>query len=185
MDKEFWKGRNVFVTGATGLLGSWLVNKLIKKEANVTCLIRDWVFNSYLALSGNLGCINIVRGELEDYFTLLRAINEYEIETVFHLGAQTIVGTASRSVLSTFESNIKGTWNILEASRVCSKLVRRLIIASSDKAYGVHEKLPYTEETPLLGRFPYDVSKACSELLAISYFLFYFHHAYIIMLCLV
>ena len=170
MNPDFWKNRNVFVTGATGLLGSWLVSKLIEKVANVTCLVRDWVPSSYLILSGNIDRINVVRGELEDYSTVLRAINEYEIEAVFHLGAQTIVGTASRSVLSTFESNIKGTWNILEACRACSKLVRRLIIASSDKAYGAHKKLPYTEETPLLGRFPYDVSKACSDLLAISYF---------------
>jgi len=170
LNPDFWKNRNVFVTGATGLLGSWLVSKLIEKVANVTCLVRDWVPSSYLILSGNIDRINVVRGELEDYSTVLRAINEYEIEAVFHLGAQTIVGTASRSVLSTFESNIKGTWNILEACRACSKLVRRLIIASSDKAYGAHKKLPYTEETPLLGRFPYDVSKACSDLLAISYF---------------
>jgi len=133
-------------------------------------LVRDWVPSSYLILSRNIDKINVVRGELEDYYTVLRAINEYEIETVFHLGAQTIVGTASRSVLSTFESNIKGTWNVLEACRICSKLVKRVIIASSDKAYGVHDKLPYTEQTPLMGRFPYDVSKSCSDLLGLSYF---------------
>jgi len=131
---------------------------------------RDWVPNSYLVLSGNIDKVTVVRGELEDYHTVLRAINEYEIETVFHLGAQTIVGTASRSVLSTFESNIKGTWSVLEACRICSKLVKRIIVASSDKAYGVHKNLPYKEETPLLGRFPYDVSKSCSDLIAASYF---------------
>lgn len=170
MNPDFWKDRNVFVSGATGLLGSWLVSKLIEKRANVTCLIRDWVPKSLLLLSEKQGKINIVRGELEDYFTVLRTINEYEIDTVFHLGAQTIVGTASRSVLSTFESNIKGTWNVLEACRVCSKLVKRVILASSDKAYGAHENLPYTEDTPLKGVFPYDVSKSCADLLAHSYF---------------
>jgi CDP-glucose 4,6-dehydratase len=170
LNTDFWKNRNVFVTGATGLLGSWLVKNLLERDANITCLVRDWVPNSYLVLSGNIDKVTVVRGELEDYHTVLRAINEYEIETVFHLGAQTIVGTASRSVLSTFESNIKGTWNVLEACRVCSKLVKRIIVASSDKAYGVHKNLPYKEETPLLGRFPYDVSKSCSDLIAASYF---------------
>ncbi len=170
LEPNFWENRNTFVTGATGLLGSWLVEKLIKKGATVTCLIRDWVPNSYLVLSGNINKVNVVRGDLEDYFTVLRTINEYEINTVFHLGAQTIVNTASRSVLSTFEANIKGTWNVLEACRICSQLVNRVIVASSDKAYGMHEKLPYTEDAPLLGRFPYDVSKSCADMLSLSYF---------------
>jgi CDP-glucose 4,6-dehydratase len=112
----------------------------------------------------------MVRGELEDYQILLRTLNEYEIDTVFHLGAQTVVGTAARSAASTFESNIRGTWNLLEACRACSRLVTRVIVASSDKAYGVHERLPYTEDTPLQGRFPYDVSKSCADLIALSYF---------------
>lgn len=170
MNKDFWRGRKTFVTGATGLLGSWLVKTLIQMEADVTCLIRDWVPKSHLVTSGALERVNVVRGELENYYTVLRAMNEYEIETVFHLGAQTIVGTASRSVLSTFDANIKGTWNILEAGRACSKLVKRVIIASSDKAYGVHQTLPYKENTPLRGIYPYDVSKSCSDLLAVSYF---------------
>ena len=170
MNENFWEDRHVFVTGATGLLGSWMVKRLLESGADITCLVRDWVPKSHLVTSGNLDKVNIVRGELEDYETVLRAINEYEIDTVFHLGAQTIVGTASRSVLSTFEANIKGTWNLLEACRVCSKLVRRVIIASSDKAYGEHKNLPYKESTPLLGRFPYDVSKVCADLLGFSYF---------------
>ena len=116
-----------------------------------------------------LAHVTTVRGELEDLTVLLRAINEYEIDTVFHLGAQTIVGTASRSPLSTFEGNIRGTWNVLEACRICPKLVQRVIVASSDKAYGEHETLPYTEDAPLVGRFPYDVSKSCADLIAFSY----------------
>ena len=164
-----WKNRNVFVTGSTGLLGSWLTEELIARNANVTCLIRDTVPKSRLVQSGAIDKVNIVRGGLEEYDVVLRAINEYEIDTVFHLAAQTIVGTASRSVLSTFEANIKGTWNLLEACRVCERLVHRVVMASSDKAYGDHEKLPYSEDEPLNGRYPYDASKACSEILAFSY----------------
>lgn len=167
---NFWKNHNVFVTGATGLLGSWMVEELLDQGANITCLIRDWVPGSKLIDSGLLGRTNIVHGELEDYTRLLRTLNEYEIDTVFHLGAQTIVGTAARSALSTFESNIRGTWNLMEACRNCSRLVQRVIAASSDKAYGSHDQLPYTEDTPLQGRFPYDVSKSCADLIALSYF---------------
>lgn len=112
---------------------------------------------------------SVVRGDLEDLGALVRAINEYEVDTVFHLGAQTIVGTASRSPLSTFEANIRGTWNLLEACRICPKLIERIIVASSDKAYGAHEHLPYTEDTPLQGTFPYDVSKSCADLITFSY----------------
>ncbi len=164
-----WQRRNVFVTGATGLLGSWLVEELVRQGANVTCLVRDWVPASKLIDSGLAARTNLVRGELEDYLTLLRALNEYEIDTVLHLGAQTIVGTASRSALSTFETNIRGTWNLLEACRVYSR-VDRVVVASSDKAYGWSDRLPYTEDTPLEGRSPYDVSKSCADLLCLSYF---------------
>jgi len=164
-----WKGQRVLVTGATGLLGSWLVEALLERGAEVTCLIRDSVPGSRLVTGGAITRVNVVRAPLEDHAEVLRALNEYEIETVFHLAAQTIVGTASRSVLSTFESNIKGTWNVLEACRALPGLVRRVLVASSDKAYGEHETLPYSEEAPLLGRFPYDASKACAEILCASY----------------
>lgn len=167
---SFWKHRNVFVTGGTGLLGSWLVESLVSHGANVVCLIRDWVPASRFVGLGLPDRTTLVRGELEDADLILRAINEYEIDTVFHLGAQTIVGTAARSPISTFEANIRGTWNVLEACRECHKLVKRVLVASSDKAYGAHDRLPYTEDTPLQGRFPYDVSKSCTDLLALSYF---------------
>jgi CDP-glucose 4,6-dehydratase len=170
MSGEFWRDRNVFVTGASGLLGSWMVSKLLARGASVTCLYRDSVPQSLLVTSGNIRRVNLVRGELEDYCGVLRALNEYEIETVFHVGAQTIVGTAARSALSTFESNIKGTWNVLEAARACAKLVKRVVVASSDKAYGSHARLPYDENAPLQGRFPYDVSKSCADLLSFCYF---------------
>ena len=164
-----WSGANVFVTGATGLLGSALVEELLARGANVTCLVRDWVPQSRLLGEGFAQRCNLVRGELEDHATLVRALNEHEIECVFHLGAQTIVGTASRSPLSTFEANIKGTWVLLEACRELPRLVKRVLVASSDKAYGAHERLPYTEDAPLVGRFPYDVSKSCADLITVSY----------------
>lgn len=166
---NFWNRRNVFVTGATGLLGSWMTEELLRRGANVTCLIRDWVPESRLVNSGAVGRVNAVRGELENYDTLARALNEYEIDSVFHLGAQTIVGTALRAPLSTFEANIRGTWNLMEACRVNPKVVR-VVVASSDKAYGEQEQLPYTEDAPMQSRYPYDVSKSCSEFVALSYF---------------
>lgn len=166
---SFWSGRPVFVTGGGGLLGSWMTEELVRRGADVVCLLRDWVPESRLRTEGILDRITVVRGELEDRDLLVRALNEYEIETVLHLGAQTIVGTAARSPLSTFEANIRGTWNLLEACRECPRLVRRIVVASSDKAYGEHEVLPYTEEAPLQGRFPYDVSKSCADLIAFSY----------------
>lgn len=169
MPDEFWKDRNVFVTGCTGLLGSWLTKALVERKANVVGLIRDLVPKSNLNWSGFDDKINIVRGEIEDYFLLERTINEYEVDTVFHLAAQTIVTIANRNPLSTFESNIKGTWNVLEACRR-NPLVKRIVVASSDKAYGDQEKLPYDENTPLEGRHPYDVSKSCSDLLCRAYF---------------
>ena len=166
---SFWTDRNVFVTGATGLLGSHLTEELLARGARVTVLVRDWVPDSRAVSSSLLPRCQVVRGELEDHPTLLRVLNEYEIDTVFHLGAQTIVGTASRSAMSTFESNIRGTWCLLEAAKQCAPRIQRVIVASSDKAYGSHDTLPYTEDAPLQGRFPYDVSKSCTDLISFSY----------------
>jgi CDP-glucose 4,6-dehydratase len=165
-----WAGRNVFVTGATGLLGSWLVEELLHRGAEVTCLVRDWVPTSRFVSLGLPERANLVRGELEDSSLLLRSLNEYEIDTVFHLGAQTIVGTAARSAIGTFGANVAGTWNLLEACRLLPRLIQRVIVASSDKAYGPQEHLPYTEDMPLQGRSPYDVSKSCADLIAMSYY---------------
>jgi CDP-glucose 4,6-dehydratase len=170
LEMNFWRDRKVFVTGASGLLGSSMVEELVARGANVTCLVRDWVHGSKLLESDYLHGCNIVRGELTDYGLVLRAVNEYEINTVMHLGAQAIAGTAARSPISTFESNIQGSWNVLEACRQCPGLIERVIVASSDKAYGCHEDLPYTEDTPLVGRYPYDVSKSCTDLITKSYF---------------
>lgn len=166
---SFWTDRSVLVTGGSGLLGSWTVQELTARGASVVCLLRDWVPASRLWTEGLLDRVSVVRGGLEDRDLLVRALNEYEVETVLHLGAQTIVGTAARSPVSTFEANILGTWNVLEACRLCPKLIRRIVVASSDKAYGEHPTLPYTEEAPLIGRYPYDVSKSCADLIALSY----------------
>lgn len=169
MTDKFWKDRNVFVTGCTGLLGSWITKALVERGANVIGLIRDLVPKSNLNRSGFNDKITIVRGDIEDYFLLERVINEYEVDTVFHLAAQTIVTIANRNPISTFETNIRGTWNLLEACRR-APLVKRIVVASSDKAYGDQEKLPYDEDTPLEGRHPYDVSKSCADLLCRAYF---------------
>lgn len=164
-----WKDKNVFITGCTGLLGSWLTKALVEREANVVGLIRDMVPKSNLDWSGFNKRITTVRGSLEDYFLLERVLNEYEIDSVFHLGAQTIVTIANKNPISTFDSNIRGTWNILEACRRSSG-IERIILASSDKAYGAQDKLPYNENTPLEGRHPYDVSKSCADLISKSYY---------------
>lgn len=162
-----WKGKNVFVTGGNGFLGSWLVAELVKKGANVTCLVRDTVKDSNLEFLGVSGKINVVYGTLEDYHILERGMNEFEAEVCFHIAAQAIVGIANKSPISTFETNIKGTWNVLEACRQLG--IKRTVVASSDKAYGEHEKLPYREEFCLNGLSPYEVSKSCTDMLARAY----------------
>ncbi len=167
---NFWKGKRVFITGATGLVGSWLTKALVEKQAYVAVLLRDHDPQSELFRSGVIQKTTAVQGSLEDYQSLERAINDHEIDTVFHLGAQTIVGAAHRQPLATFEANIRGTYHLLEACRKQPTLVQRIIIASSDKAYGSSDILPYTEEMPLNGRHPYDVSKSCADLLALTYF---------------
>jgi len=164
----FWRDRPTFVTGATGLVGAWLVKRLLEQGAEVTCLVRDWVPRSELAGSGLLERVNVVRGDVRDQSLLERAIGEYEADTVIHLAAQTIVGIANRNPVSTFETNVAGTWALLEACRRSPK-VKQIVLASSDKAYGDHEKLPYGEDAPLQGTHPYDVSKSCADLIGQSY----------------
>jgi CDP-glucose 4,6-dehydratase len=165
---SFWRDRTTFVTGATGLVGSWLVRRLVAAGADVVCLIRDWVPNSELVRSGDLERVKVVRGDVCDQALLERALGEHEINTVIHLAAQTIVGIANRNPISTFETNIQGTWALLEACRRTPS-VKQIVVASSDKAYGDQEVLPYDESTPLQGQHPYDVSKSCADLIAYTY----------------
>lgn len=168
MDSSFWQDRPTLVTGASGLLGGWLTRALVGAGAQVVCLLRDWVPQSDLVRSGLFRRVTGVRGDVRDQSLIERTLGEYEIDTVFHLAAQTIVGVANRNPVSTFESNIGGTWSLLEACRR-SPAVRAIVVASSDKAYGDHAQLPYDESTPLQGRHPYDASKSCADLIAQSY----------------
>ncbi|MBI4538004.1 MAG: GDP-mannose 4,6-dehydratase [Gemmatimonadetes bacterium] len=170
---EPWRARRVLVTGATGMIGSWLVRDLLAARAEVFALVRDADPQSELVRSGDLARVTVINGALEDFWSLERAVNEHEVDTVFHLGAQVLVGPAQRFPLPTFEANIRGTYNLLEACRLHRDLVRSAVIASSDKAYGEQANLPYTETMSLQGRYPYEVSKSCADLIAQSY-----HHAY-------
>lgn len=165
---NFWLDRPTLVTGATGLLGGWLVRRLVDLGADVVCLVRDWVPESQLVRSRLIDKVRVARGDVCDQALLERVLGEYEADTVIHLAAQTIVPIANRNPVSTFETNVAGTWALLEACRR-SPAVKQIVLASSDKAYGDHEKLPYDEEAPLRGRHPYDVSKSCADLIAQTY----------------
>lgn len=165
---DFWLDRPTLVTGATGLVGGWLVRRLVERGADVVCLVRDRVPQSELVRSRLFERVKSVRGAVQDQALMERTLGEYEIDTVIHLAAQTIVGIANRNPISTFEANVAGTWSLLEACRR-SPAVKQIVVASSDKAYGEHEQLPYSEDAPLQGRHPYDVSKSCADLIAQSY----------------
>jgi len=166
---EYFNSKRVLITGGTGLIGPWLVEDLIKKKAELTCIVRDWVPESRFLEEKMNDKVNVTRADIGDYSAIERIVNEYEPELVIHLGAQAIVSRANRSPLATFETNIKGTWNVLEACRVHDSLVKSVVIASSDKAYGEQKKLPYTESSPLIASNPYDVSKSCADMLSQSY----------------
>lgn len=166
---DFWNDRRVFVTGATGMVGYWLVKDLLAAGARVVALVRDPDPQSGFFRSGDYRQVSLVQGNIEDFASMERALNDHEIDTVFHLAAQPIVSVAHRYPLPTFEANIRGTYNLLEACRVHSGLVKRVVIASSDKAYGPHDELPYTEDMALQGKHPYEVSKSCADLIAQAY----------------
>ncbi len=170
---QFWHDRRVFVTGATGMVGFWLVKDLLAAGARVIALVRDPDPQAGFYRSGDYRQVSLVQGNVEDFASLERALNDHEVDTVFHLAAQPIVSVAHRNPLPTFETNIRGTYNLLEACRVHADLVKRVVIASSDKAYGPHEQLPYVEEMALQGKHPYEVSKSCADLIAQTY-----HHTY-------
>jgi CDP-glucose 4,6-dehydratase len=173
MSADGWSTRSVLVTGASGIVGSWLVRALVDHGASVSALVRDDDPQSALIRSGDVNRISVTSGRLEDLWAIERAISEHDVDTVFHLGAQTLVGVAHRLPYSTWEANVRGTYNLLEACRLHGDLIERIVIASSDKAYGESEELPYTEDLPLDGRHPYEASKVCTEIIARSY-----HHTY-------
>ena len=167
-DTGFWQGRNVLVTGAGGFLASWICKALLEGQASVVGIVRDSADDFFQAIHGIRDDTNLIFGSITDYGLVERVFNEYEIDTCFHLAAQALVVAANRAPLSTFESNIRGTWSVLEAARRC-QTVPHVVVASSDKAYGDQKELPYTEDSELAGRYPYDASKVCADVLAHSY----------------
>jgi CDP-glucose 4,6-dehydratase len=172
VDARRYSGQAVLVTGAGGFLGGWLSERLLDAGARVVAFRRDAPADSRFHVEGIEERCDVVHADLTDYGSVLRVLNEYEVGVVFHLAAQTIVGKANRSPLSTWETNVRGTYTLLEACRSAMAVdapLERIVVASSDKAYGDQEELPYREHTPLLARYPYDVSKACTDLIARSY----------------
>jgi CDP-glucose 4,6-dehydratase len=167
-DERFWRDRPTLITGGTGLVGGWLVRRLLGLRADVVCLVRDWVPQCELVRAGMLERVKVVRGDVCDQVLLERVLGEFEVTTVLHLAAQTIVGIANENPVSTFDTNVRGTWSLLEACRRRPR-VQQIILASSDKAYGEHDRLPYDEDAALRGRHPYDASKACADLIGQSY----------------
>lgn len=165
--KDFWRNRKVLVTGATGLLGSWLVPELLDRGASVVVLVRDQVSSSFVIRGRWLKQVVVVLGSLTEEGLLARALSEHSIQTVFHLGAQTLVGVAKVNPVGTLEANVRGTWLLLEAARQVE--VQQVVVASSGKAYGESCHLPYREDHPLVGRYPYDVSKSCTDLITAMY----------------
>jgi CDP-glucose 4,6-dehydratase len=168
MTDVFWKDRPTFVTGASGQIGGWLVRRLVAAGADVVCLLRDWIPQCELVQAGLLERVKIVRGDLRDWELLRRTLGEHEVSTVIHLAAQSIVGVATRDPITTFDTNLRGTWTLLEACRL-SPTVKGVVIASTDKVYGESSRLPYTEDMPLQPVYPHDVSKACAEMVARCY----------------
>jgi CDP-glucose 4,6-dehydratase len=165
---SFWLDRPTFVTGATGLVGYWLTKRLVEAGADVVCLVRDWIPQCEFLRRGLIGKVRVVRGDVRERDLLERILGEYEVDTVIHLAAQTIVTIANRNPITTFETNVAGTWNIMEACRRSPK-VRQIVTASSDKAYGEQDTLPYFESAALQGQHPYDVSKSAADLITQAY----------------
>ena len=171
MTKQFWEGRKVFVTGATGLLGGWLTAELLARGADVIALVRDRQLHCMFHRDGLNQRVTTVQGTIEDGDAMRRILAEYEVQSVFHLAAQTLVGVAKKDPVGTLRANVAGTWTLLEAARQIGGA--QLILASSDKAYGAAPELPYRETHPLRGEYPYDVSKSCADLIGRMYALTY------------
>lgn len=163
----FWRGRPTLITGATGLMGGWLLKRLLDAGAEVVALVRDGARHSFAVQEGLLERTTILAGGLEDFDLLRRAAASHSIDTAFHLAAQPLVGVAKKDPRGTLETNVRGTWNLLEALRLSG--ARQVVVASSDRAYGDTEVLPCVEENPVQGRYPYDVSKSCADLISRMY----------------
>lgn len=172
----FWEHRNVFVTGCTGFVGKHLVKELLLKGAKVTGLVRNNHFSSFPEKTYKQ--INVVNGSLDDLHVIKQSFEDFKIDTVFHLAAQSDVGSAAQNPVAALETNIRGTWNVLEACRQTS--VNRIIVTSSEKAYGDQSPTPFVETFALQGRYPYDVSKSCADLITNMYF-----HTYQLPVCII
>ena len=168
MVEKFWKNKRAFITGGTGFIGTWLVKELLDRDAEITCLVKEMPKDCNFTKLGLDKKTNLIFGDILDLNLIKLALNKYEIDSIFHLEAQPLVQIALKNPLETLEINIKGTTNILEACR-SKQDIERIVVASSDKAYGSNDKLPYNENTPLRGEYPYDVSKSCADLIAQSY----------------
>lgn len=164
----YWRGKRVFVTGATGFVGGWLTRALVDAGAEVVALARELLPGSLFVRERLHERVVTVAGDVRDYQRIEQVLRHHAIDTCYHLAGEAIVGQAQDSPLSTFESNVQGTWHVLEAARRCPA-VARVVVASSDKAYGSHARLPYTEDDALQPQYPYDVSKACADLIAQTY----------------
>lgn len=164
-----WGGARVLFTGAQGFIGSWVAERLLDEGAEVFVLDRPAVELSRYRLRGLHERCEAVPAALSDLASLRTAIERGGVDTVFHLAASAIVGSAAVSPLDTYEVNVRGTWNLLEACRTAGEPPARVVVASTDKAYGAHEQLPYREDHALQPRYPYDASKACADLIARSY----------------
>lgn len=168
MNSSFWKDKNVFLTGASGMVGGHIAQRLISYGANVIALLRSKDPRAYFYSEGIDKKTIFAYGDLKDFWRICDIVTRYEIETILHLGAQPIVGTALTNPIETFRTNVNGTMNILEAARK-APTVKQIVVASSDKAYGTSAKLPYSEDMPMRGNAPYEVSKSCADLISLSY----------------
>jgi CDP-glucose 4,6-dehydratase len=171
-EPRFWDGRSVFVTGCSGFLGGWLARALLDHGARVSGLVRGAAAARPLYADGLADRVSTVTGSIGDLTLLCDALAEHDVEVVFHLAAQAITSAARRDPIGTLDTNIRGTWNVLEASRR-SGSVKAFVLASSVKVYGAQPSLPFSEDAPLNGCQPYDASKIGAELISSTY-----HRAY-------
>ncbi|MCF7907819.1 MAG: GDP-mannose 4,6-dehydratase [Candidatus Omnitrophica bacterium] len=165
---KFWKGKRVLITGYEGFLGSNLAKVLLNFGAKISGLDILTRRKDTILTQKELAKIKIIKGNVDNLSLVKRILRNDKIEVIFHLAAEALVGECLKRPVKGFSTNIKGTWNILEAWRQ-TKIAKAIVVASSDKAYGSHSKLPYKEDSALCGLHPYDVSKSCADLIAHAY----------------
>jgi CDP-glucose 4,6-dehydratase len=169
IDNKFWKNKKVLITGFEGFLGSNLVKALLERKSEVIGLDIKTFRKETILCARNYEKMVVYKGSVANRNLIRGILRKHSINTIFHLAAEAIVNRSQENPLNTFKSNIAGTWEVLEAAREHGK-VEAIIVASSDKAYGSHKKLPYCEDAPLIANHPYDVSKSCADLITNTYF---------------